>query len=141
MIKAGLLHKIIIPNSRYINQLADGRLMHSNSWIEADGWTTDAYMFAVTYDEGTDPAKSTDLFVCYGSALRRGETSYFSSLAKLYYMQSCNDGNLDIRVDGQAYIHADFRVLARPNCLRVNGKDHKLIYDKGYVTLKFNLYK
>ena len=21
----------------YINQLADGRLMHSNSWIEADG--------------------------------------------------------------------------------------------------------
>ena len=125
----------------YINQLADGRLMHSNSWIEADGWTTDAYMFAVTYDEGTDPAKSTDLFVCYGSALRRGETSYFSSLAKLYYMQSCNDGNWDIRVDGQAYIHADFRVLARPNCLRVNGKDHKLIYDKGYVTLKFNLYK
>ena len=22
----------------YINQLADGRLMHSNSWITADGW-------------------------------------------------------------------------------------------------------
>ena len=28
----------------YINQLADGRLMHNNSWITADGWTTDAYM-------------------------------------------------------------------------------------------------
>ena len=35
----------------YINQLADGRLMHSNSWIEADGWSTDAYMFIVTYPE------------------------------------------------------------------------------------------
>ena len=32
--------------------------MHSNSWIEADGWTTDAYMFAVTYAEGTDPAEN-----------------------------------------------------------------------------------
>ena len=29
----------------YINQLADGRLMHSNSWIMPDGWMTDAYMF------------------------------------------------------------------------------------------------
>lgn len=45
----------------YINQLADGRLMHSNSWIEADGWTTDAYMFAVTYAEGTDPAETKDI--------------------------------------------------------------------------------
>ncbi|MDR0939840.1 MAG: heparinase II/III-family protein [Mediterranea sp.] len=66
----------------YINQLADGRLMHSNSWIEADGWTTDAYMLAVSYPEGTEAAKSEDMFVCYGSALRRGDTSYFSSLAK-----------------------------------------------------------
>ncbi len=32
----------------YINQLADGRLMHSNSWIMPDGWMTDAYMFAVS---------------------------------------------------------------------------------------------
>ncbi len=66
----------------YINQLADGRLMHSNSWIEADGWTTDAYMFAVTYEEGSNPADSKDIFICYGSALRRGEKTYFSSLAK-----------------------------------------------------------
>lgn len=42
----------------YINQLADGRLMHSNSWIEADGWFTDAYMFAVTYEAGMEPADS-----------------------------------------------------------------------------------
>ncbi len=70
----------------YINQLADGRLMHSNSWIEADGWTTDAYMLAVKYKEGTNPASARDMFVCYGSAVRRSETSYFSSLAKLYLM-------------------------------------------------------
>ena len=49
----------------YINQLADGRLMHSNSWIEADGWFTDAYMFAVTYEAGMEPADSKERFICY----------------------------------------------------------------------------
>lgn len=71
----------------YINQLADGRLMHSNSWIEADGWTTDAYMFAVRYREGQKPSAAKDLFVCYGSALRRDKVSYFSSLQKLYLIK------------------------------------------------------
>lgn len=71
----------------YINQLADGHLMHSNSWIEADGWFTDAYMFAVTYSEGENIAQSKDFFICYGSALRRNEVSYFSSLSKLFVIQ------------------------------------------------------
>ncbi len=71
----------------YINQQADGRLMHRNSWIEADGWQTDAYMWAVTYKEGQPAASARDLFVAYGSALRRGTDSYFSSLSKLFVIK------------------------------------------------------
>ena len=71
----------------YINQLADGRLMHSNSWIEADGWSTDAYMFIVTYPEKSAPADAKEYFIGYGSSLKRGTTSYFSSLAKLFIIQ------------------------------------------------------
>lgn len=67
----------------YINQLADGRLMHLNSWIKADGWDTDAYMLAVSYPEGTDPAESEEIFICNGSSLKNGADVYFSSLAKL----------------------------------------------------------
>jgi len=67
----------------YINQLADGRLMHLNSWIEADGWNTDAYMFAVSYPEGTSSADAKELFIGHGSSLRRGDDVRFSSLAKL----------------------------------------------------------
>ena len=59
----------------YINQLADGRLMHSNSWIEADGWSTDAYMFIVTYPEKSAPADAKEYFIGYGSSLKRGTTS------------------------------------------------------------------
>lgn len=60
----------------YINQLADGRLMHMNSWIEADGWQTDAYML-VASDGGRD------LGIFHGSSLRREGKPVFSSLAKL----------------------------------------------------------
>lgn len=60
----------------YINQLADGRLMHLNSWIEADGWLTDAYMLVVA-DGGRD------LGIIHGSSLRREGKPVFSSLSKL----------------------------------------------------------
>ena len=56
----------VIDNIKYINQLADGRLMHLNSWIEADGWNTDAYMFAVSYPEGTSAADAKELFIGHG---------------------------------------------------------------------------
>ena len=67
----------------YSNQLADGRLMHLNSWIEADGWTTDAYMLAVSYREGANPAKPDEIFIGHGSSLRRADDVRFSSFSKL----------------------------------------------------------
>ena len=119
----------------YINQLADGRLMHSNSWIEADGWTTDAYMLAVTYGEGMNPAEANDWFVCYGSALRCGRQSYFSSLSKLFVMRQSTDDEKGIRLlmDGQPRMHAEFGALPRPTSLEVNGKQLPVDYKNGYL--------
>lgn len=71
----------------YINQLADGRLMHSNSWFEADGWYTDAYMFAVRYKQNSKPETARTLFICYGSTLRKDNKSYFSSLYKQTFIR------------------------------------------------------
>lgn len=88
----------------YINQLADGRLMHSNSWIMPDGWMTDAYMFAVSYPEGTEAKNAKDFFIAYGSALRRGNETYFSSLAKLFVIQKAEGKKLDLWIDGQPKI-------------------------------------
>ena len=121
----------------YINQLADGRLMHNNSWITADGWTTDAYMFAVTYDEGTDPAKASEMFVCYGSALRRGEVSYYSSLSKLFVMQRREGKKLDLRVEGQPRVNVKIREEERPSSMTVNGKDFPVTYKDKSVKLKW----
>ena len=88
----------------YINQLADGRLMHLNSWIDADGWTTDAYMLAVTYRKGADPAKPERMFIGYGSSLRRGADVYYSSLSKLNVVA----GPSGVTADGQPRM--DFRL-------------------------------
>ncbi|MGM9710247.1 MAG: heparinase II/III family protein [Prevotella sp.] len=88
----------------YINQLADGRLMHNNSWIECDGFETDAYMFAVTYKKGEKPQDSHDRFICYGSALRHSGKSLFASQAKLFVMQTGNDIRIEGQPHGIAYI-------------------------------------
>jgi len=85
----------------YINQLADGRLMHSNSWIYPDGWATDAYMLAVTYDERSTAAQSKDIFICYGSSLRRDTTVLFSSLAKLSIVCCDSNGKSTVQASGQ----------------------------------------
>ena len=85
-----------------INLLADGRLMHSNSWIEAEGWTTDSYLTAISYREGQHPAVATDFCVLYGSALRRGDQSYFASQSKLFIIKN----GTDIRISGQPHYKA-----------------------------------
>jgi oligo-alginate lyase len=121
----------------YINQLADGRLMHSNSWIEADGWTTDAYMFAVTYAEGTDPAETKDIFMAYGSALRRNDVSYFAYMSKLFFIRKDTEKGLDLWINGQPFVNATFRVEKRPIHLSVNDKNMIVNYQKGNVKVKY----
>ncbi len=107
----------------YINQLADGRLMHMNSWIDVDGWTTDAYMFALRYNEGDEAADAEEMMVCYGSALRRGEKSYFSSLAKQFVISRVEGDKHEVVIDGQSRINARLLCEKRPSKLIVNGKE------------------
>ena len=121
----------------YINQLADGRLMHSNSWIEADGWWTDAYMFAVTYKEGQKAQSADEMFICYGSALKRGEDSYFSSLSKLFVMTKRSNNKMDILIEGQPKVHAVFGKMNKPTSLKLNGKGVTPFYKVSRLIVKY----
>lgn len=114
----------------YINQLADGRLMHLNSWIDADGWTTDAYMFAVTYPEGGTPEKPSRIFLSNGSSLKRGNDIYSSSLAKLSYIF---DG-MNLEVTGQPRINLNIKSDAKS--ISVNGKPYSASKLDGKFTIK-----
>ena len=121
----------------YINQLADGRLMHNNSWIEADGWQTDAYMFAVTYPEGSDVAEAEELFVAYGSALRRGGVSHYESLSKLFFIRKEKEKDVRLWVEGQPSVNALFRSAERPGHLTVNGERMNIDYKNGIIKVKY----
>lgn len=121
----------------YINQLADGRLMHSNSWIEVDGWNTDAYMFAVSYDEGKKNDNPKELFVCYGSALRKDGKSYYSSLAKLNMILKNDPGNVKIWMDGQTKMNAYIGLWKNnPGNIKVNGENYKSKFKNNLLNIR-----
>lgn len=122
----------------YINQLADGRMMHMNSWIWADGWETDAYMFAVTYPEGAKASEAKDIFIAYGSALRRDGVSYFGSLSKLNVIQESVGKEVQITVDGQPLINATFFSPAKPASLILNDKKSDVNYDNQQINVKID---
>lgn len=119
----------------YINQIADGRLMHLNSWIEADGWTTDAYMFAVSYTEGADPYDPDEIFIGHGSALRKNDDIYFASLSKLNMTAKPKDKKLDIQVCGQPRLNFAFK--AAPSELNVNGVRRPFTRENKLVRVKY----
>lgn len=121
----------------YINQLADGRLMHSNSWITADGWTTDAYMFAVTYADDASPRNAQRLFLLYGSSLRRGEEIHFSSLSKLNFIMDTTPADTKVWINGQTKMTAKLRTGRRPSKLTVNDAPSQYTYKDGIIKIRY----
>lgn len=113
----------------YINQLADGRLMHLNSWINCDGFDTDAYMLIKQGD---------DMLVVYGSAVRRDGKSFFSSLSKVNYLQQRQGDNLNVQIYGQPRISASFMPLFTPKNIKVNGSASKATVKNGKYQIKLN---
>ena len=71
----------------YFNLLADGRIKHRNSINTMNGWETDAYILAMTFDEGDDVAQTKNikqLLMAHGSYLRKDETVVVHSLSKFF---------------------------------------------------------
>lgn len=120
----------------YINELADGRLMHMNSWIDADGWNTDAYMFAVSYPENGDSSTPIETFICHGSSLRNGGEVWFSSLSKLNVIAKSEKDVLNLTVSGQPRINMNFK--GSPSHLTVNGKPMIVKKKEGMVNVKLH---
>ncbi|NDV83661.1 heparinase II/III family protein [Bacteroides sp. 51] len=71
----------------YLNERADGHIMHRNSNHVINGWDTDAYLLAYSYKEDTDSTKTENImewFVGYGSYLRKPGNIVFDSFAKQF---------------------------------------------------------
>ena len=124
-----------------------------NSWIAMDGWLTDAYLTVIKYDENGSPENPSELFMYYGSALRKRSASdnslevkvnendevYFSSLSKLNFIQKNGKKGTSIYVNGQPYINAEFRCTSPTETVEANGKNVKpLKAGKNLIKVKLN---
>ncbi|SCM55416.1 heparinase II/III domain-containing protein [Petrimonas mucosa] len=120
----------------YLNQLADGRRMDQPSIIHPDGWTTDAYLLAISYTPGSDPTQSKEIFICHGSMLHRDNTFYLSSLSKLNVISRQLDNVLDLQVSGQPRINFGIR-SSNTTPVKVNNRDFTPTITDGLIKIKY----
>lgn len=121
-----------------INQLSDGTLMHSNSWIYAEGWETDAAVFAVSYPENGKPENASEMVMAYGSALRRGDVSYISALSKMYAVVKTDGKTLTAEIQGQPLVTASVFSATKPVSVILNGQKAQLVYADKQLELKID---
>ncbi len=109
-----------------LNLLADNRIRHRNANTEYNGWETDAYLTALTYPNGANPADPeavTRYFIADGSYLRREHTVLLDSLSKVYTTwQTAAPGRLDVVLSGQPVMHVRIHAAQPPAEVRVNGQ-------------------
>lgn len=122
----------------FLNLKADGRIMHLNSCNMINTWDTDAYLLAVSYPEGkdgTDPKNISELFVGYGSYVRKGESPIFNSLSKLYVISEGNGSEQAIWMEGQPVMNAEFGFIPQPQQVKLNGERSEFEYRENKLSI------
>lgn len=107
----------------YFNLLADGRLKHRNSVITMNGWQTDAYITALTFDKDVNRSKSENikqLFIAHGSYLRREGKPVIHSLSKFFAIVDFNKNEKEIQFQGQDGAKISFYSKNNPVDIRIN---------------------
>jgi oligo-alginate lyase len=115
----------------YLNLLADGHIMHVNSCNSFQGWDTDAYLFAFSYPEATSVPKTdavTDYFMAYGSYIRRGGETIFSSLSKVYMIAARSGDKLNMELHGQPLLNVSLLLNKKPATFILNQKKTEPVF-------------
>ncbi len=106
-----------------LNLLADGSIRHRNANLVHQSWETDAYLTALTWPEGanlSDPDAASLIFVADGSYLRRSGQVVLDSLSKVYLAANRKGPHLDVILQGQPVINAEFRAVRKPGTVTLN---------------------
>lgn len=126
----------------YFNLLADGRIKHRNSTINMNGWETDAYQLALTFNEGADRSKIEnieDVFITHGSYLRRDNQVVIHALSKFTAYVEHIQNNAKIIFQGQANAKTRIYTPRKKESVLVNDSTFKGVYNSNSKTISFNL--
>jgi hypothetical protein len=121
-----------ITTDVFFNLAADGRIMHRNSHNEMNGWETDAYLFGMSYREGSNPAIAGHVqrwFVANGSYIRKKEEVILHSISKVFMYADVSQNNPEFLLQGQPLIRAGFNTNKKQTNIILNGKVMKAEYD------------
>ncbi len=116
----------------YLNLLADGRHMGRNANNTINGWQTDAYLMAFTYPENSEETNLKNVsryFIANGSYLRKKGKTVLNSLSKVFMISKMDESKLNVELQGEPIINANFRTGVRPKEIMLNDKEVKVHYD------------
>jgi Heparinase II/III-like protein. len=122
----------------YFNLLADGRIKHRNSLINMNGWDTDAYLLALTFKQGADYTKASNLkrmFIGQGSYLRKGGEPVIRALSKFF--TAMNFDKMDMLFSGQKGVKVLMSQDKKPAIFTVNGQKESFNYDQKKRCIEF----
>ena len=127
----------------YLNLLADGRLKHRNSVIDMNGWQTDAYLTALTFNEGADKTKIEnvkELFVGHGSYVRKDGQVLIHALSKYTALVKNFNKIPDLIFQGQNKVNVQLYVAQKYDSIIVNSTTIMSTYNDKLNLIKFNIY-
>jgi hypothetical protein len=78
-----------------------------------------------------------DMFIDYGSSLRKGDEVYFSSLSKMNVMTLYSKDALDVQLDGQPRVNCYLRPQQHVRQLKVNGQSFPLNKEGELLHIKY----
>jgi len=128
----------------YLNLMADGRIRHRNALNVMNGWDTDAYLTALTFQEGADrtkPENLKQLFVADGSYLRRDGKPLIHSLSKFFTVIDYNGDNRTIQFKGQPLVKLLLAAGRKPGTVVLNGEKQKTVFNFETRMLEINITK
>ena len=123
----------------YFNLLADGRLKHRNSLNNMNGWETDAYLTAITFNEGYDKSNVEnikDLFVTHGSYVRKAGQVLVHALSKYTAFVEDFNGQANVIFQGQPLTGFSLYSSGKKSTISINNKTYKGNYSTQTKLLK-----
>ncbi len=116
----------------YLNLKADGRVRHRNAISNLGGWETDAYLLAVTREDGA--AAPSRMFVADGSFMRRDGRVTLDSLSKRFIIADLSS-TPRLWVGGQLNSEFDMRLPGAGASVEINGKAQPAARDGDLVRI------
>ncbi|MBS2098696.1 heparinase II/III domain-containing protein [Carboxylicivirga linearis] len=116
----------------FINLKADGRIKHRNSINSFDGWETDAWITAVTFnsENKADINNCKSCFIAHGSYLRNEDRVLLHGLSKYVAAVEWQPEQNNITIDSQIPFKLSVNQKEEGQKVYINNVDHAVDYNR-----------